>query len=71
MEPTLEQYQQLYISCSTITRQLKWHIRWVEQVPGGEIVLIAQPPNANPNERRRIIVTIQVNGRVSYGGTGL
>lgn len=48
MEPTLEQYQQLSIGCSIITRQLKCHIRWLEQVPGDEIVLIAQPPNANP-----------------------
>jgi hypothetical protein len=66
MEPTLEQYQQLYTICSTITRQLKWHIRWLEQVPGGEIVIIAQPPNTTPNDRRRIIVTIRLDGRVQY-----
>ncbi|ACK72121.1 hypothetical protein PCC7424_3740 [Gloeothece citriformis PCC 7424] len=69
MEPTLEQYQQLSIICSRITKQLKWYIRWIEQVPGGEIVIIAHPPNLTSNERRRIIITIKLDGTVLYGGT--
>jgi hypothetical protein len=44
---------------------------FIEKVLGGEIVIIAQPPDTNPNDRRRIIVTLQLDGRVSYGGTGL
>ena len=47
MEPNLEQYQQIYLICGTVTRQLGWYIRWVGQVPGREVVLVAQPPTTD------------------------
>jgi hypothetical protein len=60
MEPTAEQLQEIYRVCVRLTRQFRWYIRWIEQVPGGQVVIIGQAPD---NSDQRIIVTI----RQDYG----
>ena len=66
MEITIQQYREFYKICFQLTHQFNWYLRWVEQVPGGEVVAIAQSPE---NFSRRIIITIKKNGQTSYGTT--
>jgi hypothetical protein len=64
MEPTAEQLQEIYRVCVRLTRQFRWYVRWVEQVPGGQVIVIGQAPD---DSRRRIIVTIRHDGSTNYG----
>ena len=66
MELTTQQYQEFYRVCLRLTQQFKWYVRWVEQVPGGEVIVIAQSPE---DSTRRIIITIRNSGQASYGTT--
>lgn len=66
VELTTEQYHEFYRACLRLTQQFNWHIRWVQQVPGGELIVIAQSPE---NTSRRIIITIRKDGQTSYGTT--
>ncbi len=66
MELTTQQYQEFYRVCFRLTQQFNWYVRWVEQVPGGEVIVIAQPPR---DSTRRIIITIRNDGQASYGTT--
>jgi len=66
VELTTEQYHEFYLVCLRLTQQFNWYIRWVQQVPGGELVIIGQSPE---DISRRIIITIRKDGQASYGTT--
>lgn len=66
MEPTPEQLRELYKVCSRLTRQMRWHIRWIEQMPGSELVVISSPADS---PQRRFVVTIMLDGECRYGST--
>ena len=66
MELTTEQCREFYNACLRLTQQFNWYIRWIQQVPGGELIDVGQSPE---DASRRIIITIRENGQTSYGTT--